>query len=90
MNCRYCTRDFPDSLIDADGHCALCNAVTMIRAAQPPEDDEDFPEEEYGDPVGYDEPEESCPNCGKVLEDFSDLGCGQCDQRSPEWGIILG
>ena len=37
-----------------------------------------------------DEPEpepECCPYCGKPYEDFSDLGCGRCDRRSPEWGI---
>lgn len=31
---------------------------------------------------------EYCPHCGKALEDFSDLGCGHCDRRSPEWGIL--
>jgi hypothetical protein len=29
---------------------------------------------------------ECCPHCGKEYEDFSDIGCGACDQRSPEWG----
>lgn len=28
-----------------------------------------------------------CPHCGKEFEDFSDLGCGRCDQRSSEWGM---
>lgn len=29
-----------------------------------------------------------CLHCGKPLYDFSDIGCGHCDQRSPEWGIV--
>lgn len=36
------------------------------------------------------EPDESdfCPHCGKEYEDFSDMGCGYCDRRSPDWGIM--
>lgn len=34
------------------------------------------------DPLDY------CDHCGKAFEDFSDLGCGYCDRRSPEWGIL--
>jgi len=30
----------------------------------------------------------SCPYCGKEYEDFSDLGCGHCDRRSPDWGLL--
>lgn len=33
------------------------------------------------------EPEENCPHCGKSYYDFSDLGCGRCDSRCPEFGI---
>lgn len=29
-----------------------------------------------------------CPHCGKDIYDFSDLGCGHCDRRSPEWGTV--
>ncbi len=29
-----------------------------------------------------------CPECGKEYEDFSDIGCGRCDQRSPDWGMM--
>jgi hypothetical protein len=29
---------------------------------------------------------ECCPFCGKEYEDFSDLGCGHCDRRHPDWG----
>lgn len=32
-------------------------------------------------------PENYCRHCGKNIYDFSDLGCGHCDRRSPEWGI---
>jgi hypothetical protein len=28
-----------------------------------------------------DEPEMCCEHCGKLLEDFSDLGCEYCDVR---------
>jgi hypothetical protein len=31
---------------------------------------------------------ECCEYCGKPFEDFSDLGCGYCDLRSPEWGLL--
>lgn len=34
-----------------------------------------------------DEPD-VCPFCGKEYEEFSDMGCGHCDQRSPEWGTM--
>lgn len=27
-----------------------------------------------------------CHHCGKHYEDFSDLGCGYCDQRHPGFG----
>src|SRR6266850_5193183 len=30
----------------------------------------------------------TCKHCGKELEDFSDIGCGYCDQRHPEWGLL--
>ncbi len=35
-----------------------------------------------------DDEEQRCPHCGKPYEDFSDVGCGFCDQRSPEWGMV--
>lgn len=44
-----------------------------------PEDFED-PDDEEEEPI--------CSHCGKPLYDFSDLGCGRCDRRSPEWGIL--
>jgi protein-arginine kinase activator protein McsA len=31
---------------------------------------------------------ETCPHCGKAFEDFSEIGCGHCDRRSPEWGTV--
>jgi rubrerythrin len=43
------------------------------------EDSDDFFADDY-------EPE-ICPHCGKELEDFSELGCGQCDRRHPSWGM---
>ena len=43
---------------------------------------EDFADDEAG--------EEYCSHCGKAFEDFSDLGCGFCDRRSPEWEITNG
>ena len=33
-----------------------------------------------GDYFNYPNPE-TCPHCGKELEDFSDLGCEYCDTR---------
>jgi hypothetical protein len=30
---------------------------------------------------------ECCRHCGKEFEDFSDMGCGYCDSRHPEWGL---
>jgi hypothetical protein len=35
-----------------------------------------------------DEAEECCSSCGKPYEDFSDMGCGRCDQRHPDWGLL--
>lgn len=35
-----------------------------------------------------DDPSRYCPHCGKEYEDFSDMGCGHCDRRSPEWGTV--
>jgi hypothetical protein len=37
-------------------------------------------EDEDGEPC--------CGHCGKPFEEFSDLGCGYCDRRSPDWGIM--
>jgi hypothetical protein len=30
----------------------------------------------------------TCKHCGKEYEDFSDLGCGHCDRRHPEYGML--
>jgi len=30
----------------------------------------------------------TCPHCGKEYEDFSDLGCGHCDARHPDFGAM--
>ncbi|MCP9495910.1 MAG: hypothetical protein MSG64_15785 [Pyrinomonadaceae bacterium MAG19_C2-C3] len=37
----------------------------------------------------WDEPQEleCCSHCGKDIYDFSDLGCGYCDRRNPEFGL---
>jgi hypothetical protein len=32
------------------------------------------------------EGEDFCSHCGKEFTDFSDLGCGHCDRRHPEFG----
>lgn len=32
--------------------------------------------------------EECCDYCGKPYEEFGDLGCGRCDRRHPDWGIV--
>ena len=40
------------------------------------------------DYFGPDAEEPYCFHCGKVLEDFSDLGCGRCDARHPDFVII--
>ncbi len=32
--------------------------------------------------------EDFCSSCGKEFSDFSDLGCGRCDRRSPEFGMV--
>ena len=43
------------------------------------------------DPYAYaseDTEDECCPFCGKEYEDFSDMGCGFCDRRSPDWGLV--
>lgn len=32
--------------------------------------------------------ENYCPHCGKEYTEFSDLGCGYCDRRSPDWGVL--
>lgn len=33
-------------------------------------------------------PEAYCPHCGKEYEDWSDLGCGRCDSRHHEYGVL--
>lgn len=48
--------------------------------------DETFPDWLYTD---EEEPDEDfCSHCGKNFYDFSDLGCGFCDRRSPDWGLV--
>ena len=46
--------------------------------------------DEYADDLSISQPSDYepdvCPHCGKEFEDFSDIGCGYCDRRSPEWG----
>lgn len=44
-------------------------------------------ETEPYDPVEYYQPD-TCPYCGKELEDFSDLGCEHCDRRHPYFGTV--
>ncbi len=36
----------------------------------------------------YARSDDFCSHCGKAFDDFSDLGCGYCDRRSPEWGMM--
>lgn len=48
----------------------------LERAAVDASCDEERPAEDY------------CPHCGKAFDEFGDLGCGYCDRRSPEWGIM--
>jgi rubrerythrin len=69
----YCNGDIDDILFDDQSDQALgCNHCTVDDAK-----------------VGYSELDdlesESCPHCGKAYEDFSDLGCGFCDRRSPDF-----
>ena len=40
-------------------------------------------------PWDDEEDEPTCSHCGKPFYDFSDIGCGYCDQRSPEWGTMF-
>lgn len=42
--------------------------------------------EAYSAAVGQQE-EPRCEHCGKAFEDCSDLGCGHCDARHPEFGL---
>ena len=35
-----------------------------------------------------DDGQERCQECGKDYEDFSDIGCWRCDQRSPDFGVL--
>lgn len=34
------------------------------------------------------DPEDFCSHCGKEFSDFSDLGCGYCDRRNSDWGMM--
>lgn len=44
--------------------------------------------EEIDDEAFCDDQEEpTCEHCGKPLYDFSDIGCGECDRRSPDYGL---
>jgi hypothetical protein len=56
------------------------------------EDEEEIQEGGYPDEYDcYDEKidqDDICSHCGKDRYDFSDLGCGYCDRRHPEWGMF--
>lgn len=66
-----CGQQFPN-YSQGSTHEKHCPACAQVAEAQYEEDNP---------------PPEACEHCGKELEDMSDIGCGQCDQRSPEWGI---
>ena len=51
--------------------CEICSAYPCLCEIS----DADY---EYGEP-------ECCGSCGKPFEEFSDLGCGKCDVRHPEF-----
>lgn len=57
------------------GDCPGCVAVACLEASI-----EDLADDELNEPV--------CGHCGKAFYDFSDLGCGYCDRRSPEFGLM--
>lgn len=46
------------------------------------------PRDELDDDYWMEFEPECCGRCGKEFEDFSDLGCGYCDSRHPEWGLL--
>lgn len=76
--------------------CAGCGEIIDVPAELCPDDQVETVEPYYCDAcedfVDYlledDEPDECCPYCGKAYEDFSDMGCGYCDRRSPDWGVM--
>ena len=41
---------------------------------------------EFANPDDYDDPSRYCHHCGKEYEDWSDIGCENCDQRHPLFG----
>jgi len=43
---------------------------------------------EVVNPFADDQKPEVCKHCGKELYDFSDIGCGYCDRRHPDFGIM--
>jgi len=48
-------------------------------------------DDDWDDEMNWDEEEpdeDFCPWCDKNIFDFSDMGCGHCDRRSPEWGLL--
>jgi len=53
---------------------------STARGPDGPGDEEEMGEREDG--------KEFCPNCGKAYEDFSDLGCGRCDRRHPDYRVL--
>lgn len=38
---------------------------------------------------GPDEEEPCCDHCGKPIYEWADLGCGHCDARHPEYGLLF-
>ena len=38
--------------------------------------------------MSVDPSEDRCDHCGKPFDEFGDLGCGHCDRRHPEFGLL--
>lgn len=69
---------------------SLCDAAYLYRV----EGGKEIMLLSWADTYGFDfadeeEPESDfCHHCGKNIYDFSDLGCGKCDARHPDWGMM--
>jgi hypothetical protein len=74
-------------MIEIEKHVSLCGRDFPTHEEMRTHEDGCPACDAYAAMMLGDEEEPCCRHCGKPLYDFSDLGCGRCDRRSPEWGV---
>jgi hypothetical protein len=64
--------------LDEPYYCDACDREAENAVAASMGDDYDG--------LGWEE--STCSHCGKDIYDWSDLGCGYCDRRHPDFGML--